>query len=98
MYPSSIEGHDIIRTTKKNGFYKTNYARLCPFLLAQGRRHMSKILYEHRDHVYRLQTDGFLIDKLIHENIDVGLGGLKYEGFNENAIILNCINKVETHY
>ena len=98
IYPSSIEGHDIIRTTKKNGFYKTNYARLCPFLLAQGRRHMSKLLYEHRNHVYRIQTDGFLIDKLIHENIDVGIGGLKYEGFNENAIILNCINKVETHY
>ena len=76
IYPSSIEGHDIIRTTKINSFYKTPYARLCPFLLAQGRRHMAKLLYEHRDNVHRIQTDGFLVDKLLHENITVPIGGL----------------------
>ena len=59
---------------------------------------MAKILYEHRDNVHRIQTDGFLVDKLLHENITVPIGGLKYEGFTENGIILNCINKVDTHY
>jgi hypothetical protein len=92
------EDIDIVLTTKMNKKYKTNYARLGPFLISQGRKHISNIMYEYRENIFRCQTDGFLINKKIHSNIDVKLGELKYEGFTENGIIKNCLNKVEVHY
>ena len=92
------EDVDVIITNKINKRYKTNYARLCPFLLANGRFHMSKIMFDYKENIHRIQTDGFYSDKLIHQNIDVKLGELKYEGFNECGKIENCINKVPVHY
>ena len=88
------ENVDVIRTHKINKRYKTNYARLCPFLLSKGRSYMSNIMLEHKDNIHRIQTDGFLSDKIIHELRDVSIGGLKYEGYTDNGKILNCINKV----
>ena len=92
------EDIDVITTNKINKRYKTNYARLCPFLISQGRRHMSNIMFPIKEHIHRCQTDGFLSDIKIHSNTDVKLGELKYEGFTEYGIIKNCINKVETHF
>lgn len=34
----------------------------------------------------------------LHNNIDVKLGELKYEGFTEYGIIKNAINRVEVYY
>ena len=53
---------------------------------------MSKIMFVHRDNIYRIQTDGFVSSKPIHFNTDVKLGELKYEGYCEKAVITNCIN------
>ena len=53
---------------------------------------MSKIMFVHRDNIYRIQTDGFVSSKPIHFNTDLKLGELKYEGYCENAVITNCIN------
>lgn len=92
------EDIDIISTHKNYKRYKTNYARLNPFLVSQGRKHMSNILYPIRESVKRIQTDGFLSTVKLHQNQDVKLGELKYEGFTENGIIKNCLNKVEVHY
>lgn len=92
------EDIDIISTHKNYKRYKTNYARLNPFLVSQGRKHMSKIMFPIKEHIHRIQTDGFLSTKLIHQNKDVKLGELKYEGFTESGLIKNCINKVEVHY
>ena len=97
--PSNFDDDvDVIVINKINKKYKTNYARLCPFLLSKGRSHMSNIMFENREHIHRIQTDGFLSDKLIHSNIDVKIGELKYEGFTESGIITNCLNKVPVHY
>ena len=99
IYPSHTEENKhIIKTTSISKFYKTAFARIGPFLTAQGRRHMTDILYDDRAYIHRIQTDGFLTSKLIHENKVVKLGELKYEGFTENGIITNCINKVDEHY
>jgi hypothetical protein len=95
LYPTKDDGH-IIKTIKRNSIYKTSFSRLCPFLTSQARRHMTKILLPYKDEVQRVQTDGFLITKPIHTNINVKIGELKYEGYTENGIILNCINKVPT--
>ena len=97
LYPTEDNGH-IIKTVKRNNIYKTSFSRLCPFLTSQSRRHMTKILLPYKDEVQRVQTDGFLITKAIHTNINVKIGELKYEGYTENGIILNCINRVNTKY
>ncbi len=99
MYPSNDDnGYINIKTVKYNNFYKTNFARICPFLISQGRKHMSDIMLPHINHIHRIQTDSFDIDIKIHDNKIVGLGELKYEGYNENAIIKNCVNKIKFHY
>jgi hypothetical protein len=93
IYPSNTENDKhIIKTTKLNAYYKTPFARLCPFIIAQGRKIMSNIMFEHKDYIHRIQTDGFVSSKPIHFNTDVKMGELKYEGFCENGIITNCIN------
>lgn len=93
IYPSSTEDDKhIIKTTKFNSYYKTSFARLCPFIISQGRKIMSNIMFKHRDCIHRIQTDGFVSSKPIIFNTDVKLGELKYEGYCENGIITNCIN------
>ena len=59
---------------------------------------MNKILYPIKDKIKRIQTDGFLSTVKLHEFSNVKLGELKYEGFTENGIITNCINKVVVHF
>jgi hypothetical protein len=53
---------------------------------------MSNLMFPYKDHIHRIQTDGFVSDVLIHSNSNVKLGELKYEGFCPNANIINCIN------
>lgn len=99
LRPYSLnEDIDIIETNKINKRYKTNYARLCPFLIAQGRKYIKDIMFEHKENIYLCHTDGFLINKKIHSNIDVEIGELKYEGFTTNGKINNCNSFVEVHY
>jgi hypothetical protein len=92
------EDIDIISTNKINKRYKTNYARLCPFLISQGRYEISNLMFPIKENIKRIQTDGFLSTIKLHENKNVKLGELKFEGYTENGIIKNCINKVDVHY
>jgi hypothetical protein len=96
MYPSNTEeDKHVFKTTKINNYYKTPFARLCPFLISQGRRHMTNIMLEHKDTIMRIQTDGFYTTKLIHTNTNVKMGELKYEGYTPNGHIKNCTNYVK---
>jgi hypothetical protein len=92
------EDIDIISTHKTYKRYKTNYARLLPFLVSKGRDLISKIMFPIKENIKRIQTDGFLSTIKLHENIDVKLGELKYEGYTESGHIQNCINKVKVYY
>ena len=83
-----------IKTTSNNHFYKTNFARLCPFLLSNGRKIMSNFMRPHYKSIKRIVTDSIEITEPIHFNTNVCLGELKYEGICENAIIKNCANKL----
>ena len=99
LYPSNKEElNHVIKTTKLNNYYKTNFARICPFVIAQGRRHMAQLLLPHKENVKRILTDGFLINKRIDVKPSNTLGNLMYEGYNENAEIINCINKIKLHF
>jgi hypothetical protein len=95
IYPCSTdEDGIIIKTTKMNKYYKSNYARLCPFIIANGRKYISDIMFEHRNNIKRISTDGFLITTPIHYKTEAKLGELKYEGYNEEAEIKNKINYI----
>jgi hypothetical protein len=99
IHPSNInDANDVIITAKINKRYKTNYARLKPFLLAKGRSFMSDMMFLHRDNIKRILTDGFLTTTPIHMNINVKMGELKYEGYTKSGIIEHCNNRVEVEY
>lgn len=97
MYPLGNEHKQcesyVIKTVKRNSYYKTRFARLCPFLISQGRKHMSDVMYEYKEYIKQIQTDGFSSCVKIHENKNVLIGELKYEGYNLNGIIEHCNSK-----
>lgn len=96
IYPSKFENDKtIIKTVKINSYYKSNFARLCPYLISKGRTTMTDIMHPYKENIKRIQTDGFIVNKKIHENRIVQLGELKYEGYNPNGEIINCINEVK---
>ena len=70
-------------------YYKTNYARIKPFILSYGRNHCYKSFKEYEDEIIRVHTDGIYCQthKDIHsENI----GGVKVEKMtNVNITGLN---------
>jgi hypothetical protein len=84
------ENINLIKTNKINKPYKYNYARLIPFIKSIDRKYICEIIYDHKENIHQILTDGFLSDKLIHSNEDVKIGELKYEGLYENVIIKNC--------
>lgn len=89
------EENHIIETVKIHNYYKTKFARLCPFIIAQGRKQLATIMYPYRENIKQIQTDGFTSTIRIHENRNVELGELKYEGYNPNGIIRHCNSKNE---
>lgn len=94
--PSKInENEFIIGYAKNNKFFKTNFARMKPFLLSKARLIISDIMQPYyKDLVIRCHTDGFLLkDK--PENIKIGdkLGDLKYEGYYNECIVKNNLKE-----
>ena len=76
----------------KKNYYKTNWARIKPFVLSYARSAMYFRYRKYESLVVRLHTDGFYLkenpDDLI---LGDGLGHLKYEG--EKKIIVVSLNK-----
>ena len=95
IYPTKDESGFIIKTTQINNYYKTPYARLCPFLLSKSRTQMTDLLFPIKEHIHRINVDGFYTDKVLHKDINKGLGELKYEGYLSNGVIKNCTNKMD---
>ena len=94
--PSSInKGEIIISTAKMNARYKTNFARVKPFMLSNGRKIMSSFMKPHINNIKRVICDSIETIEPIHFNKDVKIGELKYEGVCFNATITNNYNKIE---
>lgn len=53
----------LIKLQKTENKYKTNYARMLPFMTSYGRRVMFTALKGVEEHVYRIHTDGFVTDR-----------------------------------
>jgi hypothetical protein len=88
------EDTTLVQYVKNDKVYKTNFARICPFLIAKGRSDISKIMEPYKHSVKRVHTDGFILSEEGKE-IKIGdeLGDLVFEGYNETIEIVN-MNKV----
>lgn len=74
--------------------YKTNYARIKPFVIGYGRRFLMKIFRKYEPLIVRIHTDGFYMTEQ-PDDILTGdkLGNLKYEG--ERMVNIQHLNKVK---
>lgn len=84
-----------MKTFSYNKFFKYDYARLCPFLLAKGRVQIVKKYIPALDKVVMAHTDGFILkEKYNFDNMGDGLGQIKYEGFCQNGKVKNVNNVI----
>ena len=91
----SIDNKILLNLSNNDNIYKTNYARLSPFLLSQARYNISKIIEPYKNDVINCHTDGFYLPynpKLLKIGFDIGQ--LKYKGYCENYSIKNCNSKI----
>lgn len=74
--------------------YKTNYARIKPFILAYGRKMLFFKYRKYESLVVRIHTDGFYLTEK-PDDIALGdkLGELKYEGLKDVSI--KSLNKIK---
>ena len=70
---------DLILYAKKGHFYKTNYARMGPFLTAFVRKMMADAIFPHKEHVHRCHTDSILSDVDIDLKLSSDIGQWKIE-------------------
>ena len=65
-----------------DNIYKTNYARMSPFLLSQARYNISKLIEPYEKDVINCHTDGFTLPYHPKElQTGFNIGQLKYIGF-----------------
>jgi len=97
--------HEFIYVEDKN-IYKTDYARIGPFLTSFARKKFAEMVYPHREHIVRIHTDGFISTKNLDNEfvklnekgekyslINQRLGGLKKEYIGDEVEIIN-VNKM----
>jgi len=65
---------------KKDNYFKYNFIRLKPFLLAFTRQTVGRIIEPHLDHIVKIQTDGFYSTKQLNIEIGTNIGEVRYEG------------------
>ncbi|MEI7669923.1 MAG: hypothetical protein WCJ33_07565, partial [Pseudomonadota bacterium] len=83
----------IIEYTYKNtSCFKTDFGRLKPFLLSQGRLKMSKLLVDQMEFIESLNTDGWKSSKKLDIELGDGIGQVRYEG-SRNVKIIH-VNKI----
>ena len=73
-----------LHLSNNDDIYKTQYARMCPFLLSQARYNISKIIEPYKKDVINCHTDGFTLPYHPKElQTGFNIGQLKYNGFRE---------------
>ena len=87
------KGYDLLETYNYEKVFKTNYARIFPFITSAGRKMIFDEVYEIIDDVYRINTDGFICSGDINLETSDSIGKLKVEYENKNVKIEH-INKI----
>lgn len=70
-----------IEYCKKNEYFKYNFVRFKPFLLAFGRKRITDIIKPYIDNIKAINTDGFKVNlELVDIKLGSEIGGLRFEG------------------
>ena len=88
--PIKISERLCVKVVPIEKHYKTNWARISPFLLAKGRDMISVLMEPHINEIKRVHTDGFICLKKI-DSKGSGLGDLRFEGICNYCEIKNNI-------
>ena len=82
----------LVKYAIQKRLYETPFARLKPFLLAYGRKNLSRIVEKIIDKVKWMHTDGFIVTEKVEVKTGDKLGELKYCGYYANTEITrtNC--------
>lgn len=78
-----------INYVENETYFKTNFARMKPFLLAKGRFTIINMMLPYTDAIKRVHTDGFISSRKVKLQSSDTFGSLKYEGYCPNAKITN---------
>ena len=70
-----------------NKTFKSDWARLKPFLLGKGRALISKVIEPYQDHIMRSHTDSLFSDIQLDIETGTDIGDLKYTGYCPHAKI-----------
>ena len=76
-------------TIGKSMTFKFAWARLKPFLLAEGRMRISTTLKPFGDKIVRCHTDGFIAKEKLDIKTGLMKGEIKYEGYSEDVEVVN---------
>jgi hypothetical protein len=79
----------LITIQKVNSYYKTDWARIAPFILAKGRQLLSQTIEPYQDSIKWMHTDGFISSEELPLKLGSNLGDIKFEGFCDNCTVLN---------
>jgi hypothetical protein len=83
--------------TKKDDYYRFNYARIGVFLTSKVRHKMAMDMYKYREEIVHCHTDGFLSKVKILE-ITVGMRlGWEYKVKKDNLLVINPSVKVQSY-
>lgn len=85
------EGTKVEEIDNSTAFYKTPFARLCPFLIAKGRVVISDIMEPFIEKVVMCHTDGFIVNTKIDIKTGDKMGELKYIGYCRDCEVVNKI-------
>jgi hypothetical protein len=95
IQPSFLNNSTFIKYAHNDTYYKSNFARLKPFLLSKARSNICNIMLPYKDSVVKCHTDSMLVAK-IPKDIKIGLklGDLAYEGYYKHCIVKNNAKEI----
>ena len=82
----------VYKCVNKDHFYNSNFARFKPFMLAQARLVMLKIILLVNDIVKKVYIDSIITTKPLEYND--GWGNLKFEYYCENIQIISNLREI----
>lgn len=89
------ENEHIVEYVDNQHIFKTEFARIKPFILSAARVKLSRIIEPFIDDVVYCHTDGFVTKH--EQNVKLGdkIGDLKFKGYTENCKVTKINKKVE---
>ena len=84
---------DIVMYSSNVKMYKTDFARISPFVTSRGRYDIGELMKPFLKSIVRVQTDGIITTEKLDIKYGNGLGEVKYEGYCKDLVIVH-VNKL----